>query len=235
MLDSRDVFDQSVNFIDQLQWNLRHINVYLQIGSIYVDLYSVNQDGPELIFEIQPTAAAPLSWDKLRGYVQIYPVKSIYIDIDQDRYMISNIVPKVERDPKRGGNYANCLIYNLEIVSKLGPIDPWIGFDLDGVLAYYERGYAGKNIIGPPIEKIWEIVKDLINKGKKVKIFTARVHQDYKSRELIKNWLATHNLPDLEITNIKDHGMIALFDDRAISVEQNTGTILCIPNNILTI
>ncbi len=102
---------------------------------------------------------------------------------------------------------------------------PWIGVDLDGTLAYYEHGYAQKKIIGDPIPAMFKRVQNWINEGKQVKIFTARV---YKKEDvgLIKDWLQKVGLPDLDVTNLKDPGMVTLYDDRVVQVEQNTGKLL---------
>ena len=64
--------------------------------------------------------------------------------------------------------------------------------------------------------------------GFTVKIFTARVSGEHAEEERthIKHWLAKHGLPDLEITCIKDHDMLELYDDRAIQVIKNTGQLV---------
>lgn len=104
----------------------------------------------------------------------------------------------------------------------------WIGFDLDGTLAEY-NDWEGPEEIGKPIDKIIDLLLLMIVRGKqegfKVKIFTARAtfpeHKKY-----VKNWLKKFTKEELEITNIKDHGCRLIIDDRAISVEKNTGKIL---------
>ena len=105
-------------------------------------------------------------------------------------------------------------------------MEQWIGVDLDGTLAYYESGYATRGIIGPPIPLMLERVKKMISDGLTVKIFTARVSQDSNIAGMIHDWLESHGLPRLDVTNIKDYGMVELWDDRAVAVEQNTGIIL---------
>lgn len=97
----------------------------------------------------------------------------------------------------------------------------WIGIDLDGTLAHYE-GFKGHDQIGPPIEPMLEFVKDLIAQGVTVKIFTARVSVE-GAEEAIKKWCFFHGLGDIEITCVKDYGMVNLYDDRAIQVIPNTG------------
>lgn len=100
----------------------------------------------------------------------------------------------------------------------------WIGFDLDGTLAEYEPG-QGIGIIGEPIPKMVERLKRHIKQGYEVKIFTAR-GADPQQVELIKEWLRTHKLPELEVTDRKDYRMVKAYDDRAVAVEANTGKIL---------
>lgn len=110
----------------------------------------------------------------------------------------------------------------------------WIGVDLDGTLAYYS-GWKGAHHIGDPISPMIDRVKNWIADGKTVKIFTARMHghgapllgggtEDVKTP--IENWCRKHLGQVLEITNIKDFGMIELWDDRAVRVETNTGKVL---------
>ena len=102
----------------------------------------------------------------------------------------------------------------------------WIGVDLDGTLAEY-HGWQGIYHVGKPVPLMLERVKDWLQKGYEVKIFTARVCIAEPDRtiviSMIRDWCETHGLPRLEVTNVKDFGMIELWDDRAIRVEVNTG------------
>ena len=98
----------------------------------------------------------------------------------------------------------------------------WIGVDLDGTLAEYTE-FKGCESIGKPILKMVEYVKDLINKGENVKIFTARIDGHPEVVTCIQQWLQDVGLPILPVTNIKDPGMKLLIDDRARQVIQNTG------------
>jgi len=99
--------------------------------------------------------------------------------------------------------------------------DGWIGVDLDGTLARY-TGWKGSTHIGAPIPRMVKRIRRWVGHGKKVKIFTARA-DDEKSVNAIKKWLKAHELPALEVTNLKDEHMTELWDDRAVSVEKNTG------------
>lgn len=70
-------------------------------------------------------------------------------------------------------------------------------------------------------------VKQFLKNGQKVKIFTARAFQASQEELLvIQDWCEEHIGEPLEITNVKDFGMVALYDDRAFRVEFNTGKIL---------
>jgi hypothetical protein len=99
----------------------------------------------------------------------------------------------------------------------------WIGIDLDGTLARSDnRSDRG---IGNPVPKMMTRLNHLIQEGYRIKIFTARA-SDPAEIILIKKWLTENGLPELEITNVKDYGMMLLYDDRAIQVITNTGEIV---------
>ena len=100
----------------------------------------------------------------------------------------------------------------------------WIGFDLDGTLAHYE-GWAGPDHIGLPIKPMINMLMMHIAHGETCKIFTARACIPEQIPP-IKAWLKQHNLPDLEVTNCKDFGMVKLYDDRCVQVETNTGRLM---------
>lgn len=107
----------------------------------------------------------------------------------------------------------------------------WIGVDLDGTLAYYDK-FRGPAHIGVPIPLMVNRVKHWLEQGKRVKIFTARVwdngttrnkEEATKARIAINKWCLKNLGQVLEITNIKDYDMIELWDDRAFGVEKNKG------------
>lgn len=105
----------------------------------------------------------------------------------------------------------------------------WIGVDLDGTLAQY-TGWQGPEHIGEPVPKMLERVKRWLDEGYEVKIFTARmsgpradITEVERMRTLIENWCEEHLGKRLEVTCIKDYGMIELWDDRAVQVRLNTG------------
>jgi hypothetical protein len=98
---------------------------------------------------------------------------------------------------------------------------PWIGVDLDGTLAH-DSGKKGMDEIGNPIKPMLNRLKNWIAEGKTVKIFTARASSP-RQVVMIKKWLASYGLPDLEVTNVKDLRMIELWDDRCVQVMTNSG------------
>jgi hypothetical protein len=97
----------------------------------------------------------------------------------------------------------------------------WIGVDLDGTLAYYDE-WRGEEHIGRPIQPMVERVKQWLGEGKTVKIFTARATTK-SAIPFIRKWCKKHLGVALEVTSIKDQGMIELWDDRAIQVIKNKG------------
>lgn len=103
----------------------------------------------------------------------------------------------------------------------------WIGVDLDGTLAHYD-GWKGATHIGAPVPNMVDRVKRWIAYGHTVKIFTARVStQDPEELAAIVGailaWSQEHIGHKLDITCVKDFGMIELWDDRAVQVRPNTG------------
>lgn len=108
----------------------------------------------------------------------------------------------------------------------------WIAVDLDGTLAEY-HGWKGERHIGPPIPTMLARVKRWLADGLDVRIFTARISADggdgrdvAEVRGYIERWCAEHIGWVLPITNVKDQGMVTLYDDRCIRVERNTGRLI---------
>jgi len=93
----------------------------------------------------------------------------------------------------------------------------WIGVDLDGTLAYYE-GFKGDDVVGEPIEPMVRQVRKWLMEGRDVRIFTAR-----KPHPVIRKFCKDNFGKILPITNLKDHNMQALYDDRAVGVKRNEG------------
>jgi len=115
----------------------------------------------------------------------------------------------------------------------------WIGVDLDGTLAQYPQSI---NDIGKPIKKMVDRVKKWHEEEITVKIVTARVSRNrVMSREsniipdkkfveeqikIISEWCEKYLGFVPEITDRKDFNMIQLWDDRAVTVNPETGTII---------
>jgi hypothetical protein len=95
----------------------------------------------------------------------------------------------------------------------------WIGVDLDGTLAHYDR-WRGAEHIGRPVRRMRIRVVDWLAAGRDVRIFTARKEESYPA---IRAWCRRHLGRELPITNQKDYGMVELWDDRAVQVIPNTG------------
>jgi len=100
----------------------------------------------------------------------------------------------------------------------------WIGVDLDGTLAHYDPD-RGIHHIGKPIEPMVFRIKQWLEAGVEVRIFTARASEE----DLIppvKTWLTQQGLPALAVTNQKDFDLLQLWDDRVIQLETNTAELL---------
>lgn len=105
----------------------------------------------------------------------------------------------------------------------------WVGVDLDGTLAEY-GGWKGAGHIGKPIELMLARVKLMLHDGIEVRIFTARCSDgDPMTVREIQEWCLEHIGVALKVTNVKDYSCVAIFDDRAIAVEKNTGKVLFFP------
>ena len=102
----------------------------------------------------------------------------------------------------------------------------WIGVDLDGVLAEYTT-WKGADHIGAPIVAMVARMCKWHAAGQTVKVMTARVSPNKadsaKCREYIVLWCQEHLGFVPEITHEKDHLMVALWDDRVVQMEPNTG------------
>jgi hypothetical protein len=104
----------------------------------------------------------------------------------------------------------------------------WIGVDLDGTLAEY-HGWTSMTHIGKPIMPMVDRVKKWLSEFREVRILTARVSGDPitagQARKAIREWCQEHLGQELKVTCVKDMGMLVLYDDRAVAVEENTGLI----------
>jgi hypothetical protein len=121
----------------------------------------------------------------------------------------------------------------------------WIGVDFDGTLATYGT-WAGAGHVGEPIAPMVERVKRWLAEGHEVRIFTARIHpldrciapeevlavpvvmanridEAKLAVMVIRAFCHRHFGRALPVTNVKDYGMVELWDDRAVQVRPNTG------------
>lgn len=107
----------------------------------------------------------------------------------------------------------------------------WIGVDLDGTLAQYDK-FVSPTHIGPPVRRMLERVQKWLKEGHEVRILTARVSHDNSAKRIleamdaqyaIRDWCVQHIGRELPITCVKDYGMWQLWDDRAVGVVKNTG------------
>lgn len=113
----------------------------------------------------------------------------------------------------------------------------WIGVDLDGTLAYFDR-HSSIASIGKPIEPMLVRVMAWLQRGIEVRIVTARVAAYQRSnddgvvdstefaetqRKMITEWCLENIGVALESTATKDFQMIQLWDDRCVQVISNTG------------
>jgi len=108
---------------------------------------------------------------------------------------------------------------------KLASYGSWVGFDFDGTLAESNPGDFDPAATGAAVPEMLDKLREHLAAGDTVKIFTARAAGDAEGVGAIQEWLEDHDLPALEITNEKDPGMTKLYDDRAVSVGENTGVM----------
>lgn len=104
----------------------------------------------------------------------------------------------------------------------------WIGVDLDGTLAVYGE-WQGADHIGAPVPLMVDRINEWLARGVEVRIFTARVafDADGSVRKIIEDWCLAHIGRVLPVTNVKDYGMVELWDDRCVRVIPNTGQRCC--------
>jgi hypothetical protein len=119
----------------------------------------------------------------------------------------------------------------------------WIAVDLDGTLAEYDT-WRGPEHIGAPVPLMVARVRRWLSEGRDVRIFTARVDGGAVALQMgnpdgeqcrdvdgvrahIEAWCRLHIGAVLPVTNVKDYGMLELWDDRAVRVETNTGERCC--------
>lgn len=99
--------------------------------------------------------------------------------------------------------------------------------DFDKTLAFYDTWEKNGANLGHPIPAMVERIKRWLSKGQEVRIFTARASSNNPRRDSdvkkIQGWCTEFLGQPLPITNEKDFETIAIWDDRAVTVEPNTG------------
>ena len=98
---------------------------------------------------------------------------------------------------------------------------PWVGVDLDNTLAEFDV-FRGWDHVGAPIPNAVDLVKDLLQQGRAVKIFTARVAPNAEgkdhipiARAAIEAWTAMVFGRALPATSQKDVYCTRIVDDIA--------------------
>ncbi len=100
-----------------------------------------------------------------------------------------------------------------------------IAVDLDGTLAHYDK-WVSPTSIGKPIPAMVKRVKEWLENGDKVWIFTARMTLKETRDEVQKaigDWTEEHIGTRLEATATKFFSFEEFWDDRARRVQPNTG------------
>ena len=106
--------------------------------------------------------------------------------------------------------------------------DKWLAVDLDGTLAVY-NGWSGEDHIGDLVLPVAEKIKQRVNDGWKVAIFTARVsgpdEEAVHAEQVIWQWIGKHKMSTYisVITAVKHKHFREFWDDRAIAVVKNHG------------
>lgn len=108
---------------------------------------------------------------------------------------------------------------------------PWIGVDLDGTLASYDK-FRGWNVIGEPVPKMVERIKLWRSLGIEVKILTARASvkscainsiSPDQMKQVITKWCQDKLGFPLDVVTEKDAYMMFFVDDSAVQVEASKG------------
>jgi len=98
-----------------------------------------------------------------------------------------------------------------------------LSIDFDGVIHRYSKGWQDGSIYDPPMESAIEHLKELVDKGWRIVIFTTRLNpevcSDVKASENeLKNWLSKNGFQENthyhELTALKPIAT-AYIDDRA--------------------
>lgn len=97
----------------------------------------------------------------------------------------------------------------------------WMGIDFDRTLS--QESPRTPYDVGEPIQAMVDKVKGFIRDGIEVRIVTARVAPTKDGRDMqrvvqvIQDWCEKHIGHRLPVTAIKGHGLIKLYDDKAVN------------------
>lgn len=94
-----------------------------------------------------------------------------------------------------------------------------IALDFDGVLHSYKSGWTGQNPEDPPNKGAQEFVRNLIEMGYEVVIYSTR------NAPPIKKWLKENNFPEIEVCSEKPKAKLYV-DDRGFRFEGDFGKVL---------
>lgn len=102
--------------------------------------------------------------------------------------------------------------------------------DFDRTMARYVDFETNGVALGVAIEPMIERIFRWLDMNMEVRIFTARASRKNPRREddllRIREWCKEELGVELEITNEKDFGTLAIWDDLAVPVVPNTGEVL---------
>ena len=102
---------------------------------------------------------------------------------------------------------------------------PTIVFDFDGVIHSYKTPWIAPDVIpDPPVPGIGWVMEDLLERGYRVVIVSAR-SATKKGRVAIRKWLEKYRLPVVEVVAEKPAALVYV-DDRAICFDGDCD-ILC--------
>lgn len=103
-----------------------------------------------------------------------------------------------------------------------------IAVDFDKTLAFYDGDFKMYEF-GQPIPAMYFRVKQWVHAGHKVVIFTARVSPQGENydvegvRNAIQDWCEQNDLPRFDVICIKYTWIDEIWDDKAVSVKENSG------------
>ena len=104
-------------------------------------------------------------------------------------------------------------------------VRPWIGVDFDDTLRMPD---------GSPCDVMVKCVRQWLNKDIEVRIVTARLNDvDYDAQErmrsivYVRDWCRVHIGADLLVQWGKSRGMIALYDDKVVRVDETGPCAAC--------